>query len=42
MDHLGELGSLYVVPSYQGQGIGSALIKEMMNFLKEHSYGLAM
>ncbi|WP_340003962.1 GNAT family N-acetyltransferase [Paenibacillus sp. FSL K6-0276] len=42
LDHLGELGSLYVVPGYQGQGIGSALIKEMMNFLKEHSYGLAM
>jgi GNAT superfamily N-acetyltransferase len=35
LDHLGELGSLYVTPSYQGQGIGSALIKEMMLFLKK-------
>ena len=35
LDHLGELGSLYVAPSYQNQGIGSALIKEMMIFLKE-------
>jgi GNAT superfamily N-acetyltransferase len=35
LDHLGELGSLYVMPSYQGQGIGSALIKEMMLFLKK-------
>lgn len=35
LDHLGELGSLYVLPSYQGQGIGSALIKEIMTFLNE-------
>ncbi|WP_339320083.1 GNAT family N-acetyltransferase [Paenibacillus sp. FSL R10-2734] len=35
LDHLGELGSLYVLPSYQDQGIGSALIKELMIFLKE-------
>ncbi|WHY17587.1 GNAT family N-acetyltransferase [Paenibacillus sp. G2S3] len=35
LDHLGELGSLYVLPSYQGQGIGSALIKKMMIFLNE-------
>ncbi|MNO47913.1 Acetyltransferase (GNAT) family protein [compost metagenome] len=35
LDHLGELGGLYVMPGYQGQGIGSALIREMMNFLKK-------
>ncbi|WP_081954130.1 GNAT family N-acetyltransferase [Paenibacillus sp. FSL R5-0345] len=35
LDHLGELGSLYVVPRFQGQGIGSVLIKEMMTFLNE-------
>lgn len=35
LDHLGELGSLYVVPTYQGQGIGSVLIKKMMIFLKK-------
>lgn len=35
LDHIGELGSLYILPSYQNQGIGSALIKEMMSFLRE-------
>lgn len=35
LDHLGEVGSLYVMPSYQNQGIGSALIKELMYLLKE-------
>jgi predicted N-acetyltransferase YhbS len=39
LDHLGELGSLYVLPSYQGQGIGSELIKEMMSFLNEQGIG---
>lgn len=34
LDEIGELGSLYIMPSYQGQGVGSALIKEMMIFLK--------
>lgn len=27
---VGELGSLYVLPFYQGQGVGSALIKAML------------
>lgn len=35
LDHLGELGSLYVAPSYQNQGVGSLLIKEMMRYLKD-------
>jgi GNAT superfamily N-acetyltransferase len=35
LDAVGELGSLYVLPSYQGQGLGSALIKEMLNVLQE-------
>lgn len=30
-----ELGSLYVLPGYQGRGIGSALIKAMVNHLAE-------
>ncbi|WP_340023048.1 GNAT family N-acetyltransferase [Paenibacillus sp. FSL K6-1096] len=30
---VGELGSLYVLPEYQGKGVGSALIEEVMNFL---------
>lgn len=30
---VGELGSLFVLPSYQGQGIGSALINAMVNHL---------
>lgn len=30
---IGELGSLYVLPSYQGQGIGSALIGAMAAML---------
>jgi GNAT superfamily N-acetyltransferase len=32
---VGELGSLYVLPSYQGQGVGSALIKGMAISLKK-------
>lgn len=31
--HLGELGSLYVLPEYQNQGLGSALIKAMVTDL---------
>ncbi|MNO50757.1 Acetyltransferase (GNAT) family protein [compost metagenome] len=31
---VGELGSLYILPSFQGQGIGSALIKELVACLK--------
>ncbi|MGV2927633.1 GNAT family N-acetyltransferase [Macrococcus capreoli] len=36
-----EMGSLYVHPSYQNQGIGSTLITQMTNYLKEqgiHQY----
>ncbi|MDF2519806.1 MAG: acetyltransferase [Clostridia bacterium] len=29
LQDIGELGSLYILPEYQGQGIGSALIKAM-------------
>lgn len=35
LDAVGELGSLYVLPEYQGQGIGSALIAMLMVFLRE-------
>ncbi|MEK5057971.1 GNAT family N-acetyltransferase [Paenibacillus shunpengii] len=35
LDHVGELGSLYVLPSHQGQGIGSALIKALLTLLNE-------
>ncbi|KWX79522.1 GCN5 family acetyltransferase [Paenibacillus riograndensis] len=34
LDDIGELGSLYILPSCQGQGIGSALIKAMLAYLK--------
>ncbi|KWX73906.1 GNAT family N-acetyltransferase [Paenibacillus jilunlii] len=34
LDDVGELGSLYILPSCQGQGIGSALIRELMAYLK--------
>lgn len=30
---IGELGSLYVLPDYQGQGVGSALINSMLTQL---------
>lgn len=30
LGEIGEVGSLFVVPSYQGQGIGSALIQAMV------------
>ncbi|MFF2908422.1 GNAT family N-acetyltransferase [Paenibacillus sp. NPDC057934] len=33
LDDVGELGSLYVLPSYQDQGVGSALIKELITYL---------
>lgn len=29
LEEIGEVGSLFVLPSYQGQGIGSALIQAM-------------
>lgn len=35
---VGELGSLYVLPGYQGRGIASALIKEVVIYL--HSRGI--
>lgn len=35
LDAVGELGSLYVLPEYQGQGIGSALIAMLIVFLRE-------
>lgn len=30
---VGELGTIYVLPEYQGQGVASALIKEMLDYL---------
>lgn len=35
LDGILELGSLYVLPDVQGEGIGSALIKAMINTLYE-------
>ncbi|MET3210681.1 UNVERIFIED_CONTAM: putative N-acetyltransferase YhbS [Paenibacillus sp. PvR008] len=35
LEHVGTLGSLYVLPGYQGQGVGSALIRALMTRLKE-------
>ncbi|WP_226002705.1 GNAT family N-acetyltransferase [Paenibacillus sp. BJ-4] len=35
LGHVGTLGSLYVLPAYQGQGVGSALIRALMTRLKE-------
>ncbi|MDY8022021.1 GNAT family N-acetyltransferase [Paenibacillus polymyxa] len=35
LGHVGTLGSLYVLPGYQGQGVGSALVQEnhlLLNF----------
>lgn len=36
LDHLYEMGSLYIHPDYQGQGIGSVLIKEMQDYMRAH------
>lgn len=33
LNDVGELGGLYVLPSYQGQGVGSALIRAMIQHL---------
>jgi GNAT superfamily N-acetyltransferase len=33
LSNIGELGSLYILPEYQGRGIGSALIREMASEL---------
>lgn len=30
LDHVGELGSLYVLPTYQGHGLGSDMISSML------------
>ncbi|MGN8772301.1 GNAT family N-acetyltransferase [Paenibacillus barengoltzii] len=35
LDEVGELGSLYVLPANQGQGIGAALIEAMAKALQE-------
>ena len=35
LDGIGELGSLYVLPSFQGQGVGSALIHALVTYLSE-------
>lgn len=35
LDRIGELGSLYVLPSFQGQGVGSALIHTLLTYLSE-------
>ncbi|MEO3944977.1 GNAT family N-acetyltransferase [Gorillibacterium sp. CAU 1737] len=35
LDAVGELGSLYVRPNVQNQGIGSALIRELLTHLRE-------
>lgn len=38
LDKVGELGSLYVLPSYQEKGVGSALIYAMLEHL--HKVGI--
>ena len=35
LEAIGELGSLYVLPEFQGKGVGSALIHSMMEVLHE-------
>ena len=35
LDHLGELGSLYVLPEYQGKGVGRLLILALARSLKQ-------
>jgi GNAT superfamily N-acetyltransferase len=35
LDAIGELGSLYVLPHYQGHGVGSILIHAMIKYLHE-------
>ncbi|MDV4151337.1 GNAT family N-acetyltransferase [Clostridium sp. AL.422] len=38
LDAIGELGSLYVLPDYQGKGVGSALIHTMIEYI--HKLGI--
>lgn len=33
LEYSGELGSIYVLPSYQGRGVGSALVGEVVRHL---------
>ncbi|NLG81973.1 MAG: GNAT family N-acetyltransferase [Bacilli bacterium] len=33
-NHIGELGSIYILPEYENQGIASKLIKEMIKILE--------
>jgi len=35
---VGELGGIYVHPDYEGKGIGSALMKELLSILKAEGY----
>lgn len=37
LDDIGELGSLFVLPNYQDQGVGSALINAMLRYLDKKS-----
>lgn len=39
LNAVGELGSLYILPEFQGQGIGSALIEEVLAFLRQQGIG---
>lgn len=35
LENIGELGSLYILPDYQGQGVGSTLIIAMIRHLEK-------
>ncbi|MGC7871998.1 GNAT family N-acetyltransferase [Desulfosporosinus sp. SYSU MS00001] len=35
LNNIGELGSLFILPPYQGQGVGSELINTMLKHLSE-------
>lgn len=34
LDHLGELGSIYILPEFQGKGVASGLIQAMVKHLQ--------